>query len=141
VEGAVIRETRLGPCPFDDVENFAKALAALGIRHAIRLIGLRHAAPADPEDQPSVAQLIDRRGFLGEPQRMAERQYLDGNADLDAARARGDRAGDAERRRQKRAARLEMELGEPHHIEPPTLGRVDLLHRLVKGLAVAPARK
>ena len=81
-----------------------------------------------------MAQLIDRGGFLGEPQRVAQRQYLDGDADLQVASARGDRAGDAERRRQDRAARLEMELGEPHHIEPQPLGRIDLLHRLVKGL-------
>jgi len=104
-------------------------------------MGLRHAATADPEDQPSVAQLIDRCGFLGEPQWMAERQYLNGDADLDPARARCDRAGDAERCRQYRSARLEMKLGEPHHIESPTLGRVDLLHRLIEGLAIAPARE
>ena len=34
-----------------------------------------------------------------------------------------------------------MKLGQPHHIEPQPLGRVDLLHRLVEGLALAPARK
>ena len=104
-------------------------------------MGLRHAATADPEDQPSVAQLIDRCGFLGETQWMAERQYLNGDTDLDPARARGDRAGDAERRRQKRAARLEMQFGQPHHIQPHPLGRIDLLHRFVEGLAVAPTRE
>jgi hypothetical protein len=88
-----------------------------------------------------MAQLIDRGGFLGEPQWMAERQYLNGDADLDAAGARSDRAGDAERRRQHRSPRLEMEFGEPHNIEPPTLGGIDLLHCLVEGRAVAPTRE
>ena len=37
--------------------------------------------------------------------------------------------------------RLEMELGQPHHIEPQPLGRVDLLYRLVEGLALGPTRK
>ncbi len=39
----------------------------------------------------------------------------------------------------QRAARLEMQFGQPHHVEPEPLGRVDLLHRLVEGLALGPA--
>jgi hypothetical protein len=88
-----------------------------------------------------VAQLIDRGRLLGEPQRMAERQYLDRDADLDSAGTRGDRAGDVERRRQYRSARLEMELGQPHHIQPPTFRGVDLLHCFVEGLALGSARE
>ena len=88
-----------------------------------------------------MAQLIDGRRLLRQPQRMAERQNLNSDADLDMAGAGGNRAGDAERRRQYRPPRLEMEFGQPHHIEPQPLGRVDLLHRLVEGLALGPARK
>jgi hypothetical protein len=65
-----------------------------------------------------MAQLVNCGGFLSQPQRMAEREDLDGDADLDVAGARGNRAGDAEWRRQQRALRLEMEFGEPHNIEP-----------------------
>ena len=86
-----------------------------------------------------MAQLIDRGGFLGQSQWMAQRQYLDGNAYLDTARARGDRACDAERSRQQRAARLEMEFGEPHYIEPAAFRGVDLIHRLVERLALGSA--
>src|SRR5271166_4532179 len=39
VISAVIRKARLGPSPFDDVEDFAKALAALGVRYTVSLIG------------------------------------------------------------------------------------------------------
>ena len=117
-----------------------KRSLALGIGHAVGLVGLRHPAAPDAEDQPAVAELVDRRRLLGQPQRMAQRQHLDGDADLDAPGARGDRAGDAERRRQQRAPRLEMQLGQPHHVEPPALGRVDLRHRLVERLALAPPR-
>src|SRR5487761_1089268 len=72
---------------------------------------------------------------------MAQWQDLHGDADLDPPGARRDGAGDAERRRQQRAARLEMQFGEPHHIEAQPLGRVDLVHRLVEGLALGPAGK
>jgi len=34
-----------------------------------------------------------------------------------------------------------MELGQPHHIEPQPLGRIDLLERLVKGLALGSTRE
>ena len=70
---------------------------------------------------------------------MAQRQDLDGDADLDALGARSDRGGDAERRRQHRALRIEMQLGQPHRIEPPALGRIDLLERLLEGLSFGAA--
>jgi hypothetical protein len=34
-----------------------------------------------------------------------------------------------------------MELGQPHHIEPQPLGRIDLFHRLVEGLALGSPGK
>jgi hypothetical protein len=55
------------PRPLDDVEDFAEALAALRVRHPIRLIGPGYPAAADPEDQPSVAHLIDCARPLSEP--------------------------------------------------------------------------
>jgi hypothetical protein len=48
---------------------------------------------------------------------VAERQDLAAGADLYAARARGNRAGDSERRGQHRAARLLMNFGQPDRIE------------------------
>ena len=47
--------------------------------------------------------------------------------------------GDAERRRQNRALRVEMQLGQPHRIEPPALGRIDLLERLGECLLLGAA--
>jgi hypothetical protein len=85
--------------------------------------------------------VIDRRGLLGQTQRVAQWQDLDGNADLDPFGAGANRGGDAERRRQYRALRLEMELGQPHHIEPQPLGRINLFHRLVERLALGSAGK
>ena len=55
--------------------------------------------------------------------------------------AGGDRAGDAERRRQHRALRVEMEFGQPHHIEAPALGRVDLREGFLEGLPLGSAGK
>jgi hypothetical protein len=86
-----------------------------------------------------VAQLIDEAAPPIAKGGTAE--YLNGDADLDMAGARGDGAGDAERCGQDRPPRLERELGQPHHIEPQPLGRIDLLHRLVERLALGPTRK
>ncbi len=97
VVGALVGKARLGPRPLEDVEDLAKAVAAFGIRHAIGFVGLRHPAAAHPKDQPAVAQLVDRGRLLRQAQRMAQRQYLDGNPDLDMAGAGRDRTRDAER--------------------------------------------
>src|SRR5215467_15616735 len=72
---------------------------------------------------------------------MAERQDLNRNADPDPLGARADRGGDAERRRQDRALRIEMQLRQPHRIETPALGRIDLFESLVEGLFFAAAGK
>jgi hypothetical protein len=67
---------------------------------------------------------------------MAKRQHLHGGADLDAASACGDGAGDGERRGQDGARRLLVDLGEPDRVEPPSLGVRDLLERLRKRIGV-----
>jgi hypothetical protein len=51
VVAAVIGEARLGQSLDDDVENFAKAVAAFGLGHAVGFVGLGDAAAADAEDQ------------------------------------------------------------------------------------------
>src|SRR5262249_42132985 len=76
VVGAFVGKARLGPRASDDIEDLAEAVAAFGVGHAVGFVGLRHSAAADPEDQPPVTQLIDRRRLLGQPQRMAQWQYL-----------------------------------------------------------------
>ena len=96
----VMRAHRLGPGLADDIEAFGEAVLALFIRDAVGVVGAREGAAADPEDKSAAADLVDRRGLLGEPQRMTERQDLHGGADLDAVGARGDRARHGQRRRQ-----------------------------------------
>ena len=71
---------------------------------------------------------------------MGQRQHMDGGADLDALRARGDLAGDVHRRAQHRAARLLMDLGEPKHIEAPFVRRLDLLEPLRERIGVGLPR-
>jgi len=72
---------------------------------------------------------------------VAQWQDLHGNADLDAIGAGGDGTGDAERRRQQRTLRVEMELGQPHHIEAPALGRIDLSKGFPEGFPLASPRQ
>src|SRR5262249_27503656 len=85
------------------------------------------------------ADLIDGGALLGDAQRMAQRQDLHGDADLDAIGTGGDRTGDAERRRQERALRIEMEFSQPHYVEAPALGGVDLRKGLLEGLPLRAA--
>src|SRR6516225_6389204 len=70
---------------------------------------------------------------------MAQREDLDGDADLDPFGARADRGGNAERRRQYRTQRIEVELGEPHRVEAPAFCRIDLLERLRERLPLGAA--
>jgi hypothetical protein len=67
---------------------------------------------------------------------MTQRQHLHREADPDALGPRGNRAGDAERRRQHRPRRVEVQLPQPHRIEAPTFGVINQIERLRKGLGV-----
>jgi hypothetical protein len=94
-------------------------------------------AASDAEDETSVADLVDGGGFLGEPQGMAERQHLDGGANLHPARALGNGGRKDQWRCQDRAIGREMQLCKPHGVEPPLLGRVDQCEGLREGFCFA----
>ena len=64
---------------------------------------------------------------------MAQGQHLHPGADLDAPGSRGNGTGDRQRRGANRALGSDMKLGQPHRIEPPLFGCVDLRKRLGKG--------
>ena len=57
---------------------------------------------------------------------MAQREHLNGDADLDAARARGERRGDHQGRRKYRSILLEMDFGKPDRVESHLLGGLHL---------------
>src|SRR5271169_1186179 len=135
------RKGFLGPCPLDDFEYLAEAFGALAIGDAVGLIGPREAAAPDPEDQPATTDVIDRRGLFSQPQRLAQRQNLDAETDLDVLGSGRDGAGDRQRRGADRALGCHMDLGQPNGIEPPALGGVDLLEggRERFGLALSGA--
>jgi hypothetical protein len=90
------------------------------------------AAPSDAELETASRQVIDRGHVFREPERMAEREHLHGDADLDPARARGEGRRHHQRRREHRAVLLEMDLGQPHGIEAEVLGRLHLGERFVE---------
>jgi hypothetical protein len=73
-----------------------------------------------------MADLVDRCRLFREPQRVAERQYLNASPDLHVFRAGGDRAGESERRGAHRALRVDVDFRQPHRVEPPALGGIDL---------------
>src|SRR4029077_3931539 len=55
VELPGIRKGILGPGALEDFEGFRKALAALAVGDAVRLVGARKAAAPDAKDQPAQA--------------------------------------------------------------------------------------
>ena len=137
---AVVRERVLGPRLLHDFERLVKALAAFRIGHAIGGIAARVAAAPGTEEQAPAARLVDRRGLLGQPQRMVQRQHMHRRADLDPLRARGELPGDVERRAQYRTPRLLMDFGQPEHVEAPALGVLGLLEALLERVGVALPR-
>src|SRR5438270_6805955 len=94
VVAALVGAGRLGPRLLDDLEAFGEAVLALLVGDTVGVVGARKGAAADAENEPSAADLVDRRGLLGEAKRVPERQDLHRGADLDPAGARGGRAGD-----------------------------------------------
>ncbi len=138
VVAAVEAEFVLCPGTLQYLEHLDKPLAAFRIRHAIRLVHARKATASNTENQPAVADLIHRRGFLGKLQRVAKRQDLHRGADLHPLGARGDRGGDHQRRGKHRAFRRGMQLGQPHHVQAIAFGSIYLLEgvgeRLFLGL-------
>ena len=134
-----MRETVLGPRLFEDVERIEKALAALRIGDAIGRVAARVAAAPGAEDKAAVAHHIDRRGLLGEAQRMGQRQHMHRGPDLDALRTRGDLARDIHRCRQSRAPRLLVDFRQPENIDPPAAGRPDLPEPLRERIGVTLA--
>ena len=66
-------------------DRFRQARASLAQRHAAGLVFLREfAADADAEDEPALAQVIERRDLLRDRHRMAQRQQIDLGAEHQA---------------------------------------------------------
>ena len=141
VELPGIRKGILGPGALEDFEGFRKALAALAVGDAVRLVGARKAAAPDAKDQPAQADLIDGSGFLGNAQRVAQWQDLHAGPDLHVFGACGDGAGDRQWRSANRPVGSNVEFGQPHRIEPPTLRGIDLRERLGESLRLALPRR
>src|SRR5207302_1609225 len=89
VVAALVGAGRLGPRLLDDLEAFGEAVLAFLVGDAVGVVGARKGATADAENEPAATDLVDRRGFFGEAQRVTKRQNLDCGTDLDARRARG----------------------------------------------------
>ncbi len=66
------REGFLRPGATNDFERLGESLAAFGVWHAVVLVGSSKAAAADAEDQPAVADVVNRGGFFGQLQRVAQ---------------------------------------------------------------------
>src|SRR5499425_2050598 len=129
------------PSGEDDLQRLEETVLALLVGNAEGVVGAGAAAPADPEIEPPLTQLIQGGDFAGHTQRMIQRQELDGSADPKTFGAGHCPAGDEEGCRQHRAGRVDHHLGEPDDVEPPGLGGHDELRDLMEslGLTDAPA--
>ena len=87
-----------------------------------------------------MTDVIDGGGFLGDAQRVAQRQNLNRDADLHAFGPHGNGAGDVERRREDRPFGGVVQFRQPHDVEAGSLGFVHLLEGLGKGFGFALAR-
>ena len=134
------RERLLGPGALEDFEHLGETFPAFGVGDAVSLIGAGKSAAPDAEDQPAMADVINRCGFLGDPHRMTQRQDLNRNADLHALGPRRDGACDIQRRRENRAFGRIVQFRQPHDIEPRGLGFVHLRERFCEGLGFGLAR-
>src|SRR5262245_33855810 len=137
----VVREALLRPRLSEDVERLEKTGTALAVLDIDPLVVTREPAAADAALKPPLREMVDGRDVLGETQGMTERQDLNGDADLDPARAGGERGSDHERRGQHRAVFLEVNLGEPHGVESKLLGSLHLRQGLVEGDGLVHARR
>ena len=126
IELTVERERFLGPGALEDFQHLGETFPAFGVGDAVSLIGARKSAAPDAEDQPAMANVIDRGGFLGDPHRMAQRQDLDRDADLHALGPHRDGTGDVQRRGENRAFGGVVQFRQPHNIEAGGLGFVHL---------------
>src|SRR5262245_22243968 len=75
VEGVIfplIREAFLSPGFQDHLETLVEALAALPVWDAIALVGPRKTTPPDSKVEAPLADLVDRGGFLGQADGMAQ---------------------------------------------------------------------
>ncbi len=126
IELAVERERLLGPGALEDFQHLGETFPAFGVGNAVSLIGAGKSAAPDAEDQPAVAYMINRGGFLGDAQRMAQRQDLDRDADLHAPRPHRDGTCDVQGRGQNRAFGRIVQFRQPHDIETCGLGFVHL---------------
>ena len=80
----------------EDVEE--EAVAALAVGNIEALVVAGQAASPRRQLQAPFGNMVDGRDVLGQPERVTQRQDLDGDPDLDALRARRQGGGDDEGR-------------------------------------------
>jgi hypothetical protein len=87
-------------------------------------------ALADPNIDPTLAQIVEQGQLHGEADRMVERQLHDGKADADPLGAHSDGRGE-QQRVVVDALTGEIMLGQPDVAEPELFGKAHLLDLLV----------
>ena len=139
VELALVAEGLAPPGEADDVQRLAEARLALHVGDAVEIVGAHHTAAPDAELEAPPADVIDGGHFLGDAERVIERQHLHRGAHAESLGARGDRARHLERGRDHRAGGREVNLPQPHAWHAPGLAAVGQLEDVAEGLGLARA--
>src|SRR3990172_6574361 len=137
VERARVAERLALPGFLDDRERLAEAGLALAVGNAEDVVGARGFAAPDPELEASLAEVVHGGDVLGDAERVVQRQDLHRRPDADPLGAGGDRGGHRDRRGEHGAARVEVDLAQPHAVEPQGLGGVHGLEAFAERVGLA----
>ena len=119
---AVMVDAALGLPQFaHDFEAFVENPLVVLERHPERQIFAPVIAAAGGEIDAAVAEQIERRPLLGDPDRIVQRQHRDGGSEPDMLGARGD-IGEHQIGTGQHAERIEMMLADPGRMHAELVG-------------------
>ena len=137
VERALIAERLALPGLPHDVQCLFEARLALAVRDLEDVVGARRSAATDAEIKATEAELVHGRDLFGDAQRVGKREDGHGQAEPHAPRAGGHEARERDWCRLHGAGRIEVDLAEPHAVQPPRVGRFPELERFLEGRGLA----
>ena len=138
---AVEREFLALPRREDEVERLFEAFAALFLRDVETDVIEREGTPSDPEFEPSVAEDVHNRRFLGDLYRMVQGQQHHRSPQANAGRALRGRRQHHQRVGEDRKGATEVELAEPCRVKAELVAELDLGEDVLVALLLGkPAR-
>ena len=130
----------LGPCELHHVEILAEPISRFFVRQVVALIGTGEPASANPQIEPTLADVVQRRNLLSHADGVSQRQnqYAGANSNALGALCDGgcENHGSRDDGRHPSCAcwRGEVTLSEPNAVESQIFSHMSHLERFVEGL-------